>query len=70
MKIEQEDRIELKLAPSELASIKEALAHAAAHSEPGLREGDVASARSVRRIRLLLAKLDGVGTPIDDSQDH
>ena len=70
MKIDQEDRIELKLAPSELASIKEALAHAAAHPEPGLREGDVAPARSVRRVRLLLAKLDGVGTPTDDSEDH
>ena len=70
MKIEQEERIELKLAPSELATIKEALAHAASHPEPGLREGDVAPARSVRRVRLLLAKLDGVGTPNDDSEEH
>ena len=70
MKIEQEERIELKLAPSELASIREALAHAAAHPEQGLREGDVAPARSVRRVRLLLAKLDGVGTPNDDSEEH
>lgn len=70
MKIEQEDRIDLSLAPSELASIKEALGFAAAHPAPGLREGDVASARSVRRLRLLLAKLDGVETRDDDSEEH
>lgn len=70
MKIEQEDKMDLKLAPSELASIKEALSHAANHPEASLREGDVASARSVRRLRLLLAKLDGVSTPDDDSDEH
>jgi hypothetical protein len=70
MKIEQEDPVALKLAPSEIASIKEALAHTAAHPDPALREGDVASARSVRRLRLLLAKLDGIAAPDDHSEEH
>jgi hypothetical protein len=70
MKIEQEEVVVLKLAPSEITSIKDALAHAVAHPEASLREGDVASALSVRRLRLLLAKLDGVPTPDDHSEEH
>ena len=58
MRIEQEKKWALELAPSELCTLTETLHHALAHPEPEVREADMNAPTNPRRLRRLLTKLE------------
>lgn len=64
MRIEQEEKVEVKLSPSELETLKAALNASADHAEnAGDREADFSSATNPRRVALLLEKISAVPLP-------
>ena len=66
VRIDQEKKIFINLAPTELSALREALEHLRDHPTKGLREGDVSDATNPRRIQLLMAKLCAVSIPLSD----
>ena len=63
MRIEQEAKLTLALAPAELDTISAALEHIARHTIVEVREGDFNAAANPRRAQLLLAKLRALEKP-------
>ena len=57
MRLEQEEKARLDLAPSEAASVRAALETALRHPEAALREADFAAPGNPRRLQLLLEKI-------------
>lgn len=64
MRIEQEEKVEVNLSPSELETLKAALDGSAGHAEnAGDREADFSSYANPRRLALLLEKISAVPLP-------
>ncbi len=57
MRLEQQEKVRLELAPGEIASLQAALARALADSKTDLREGEVASPDNPRRLQWVLDRL-------------
>ena len=62
MRIEQEEKLAVQLAPGDLESVNEALKLALSQAEAGPRDGDMAAPGNPRRLRLLLDKFAGIST--------
>ena len=60
MRIEQEEKLRVELAPGDAATLRAALERALAHPDAGLREGDVSAPENPRRMQLVLEKLGPV----------
>ncbi|MBI4663009.1 MAG: hypothetical protein HY735_29725 [Verrucomicrobia bacterium] len=58
MRIEQETKLRLELAPSEARTLAEALRELLGHSNSDVREADMSAPLNPRRIRRVLQKLD------------
>ncbi|MEO8425570.1 MAG: DR2241 family protein [Verrucomicrobiota bacterium] len=58
MRIEQEEKVKIEVAPDELAVLKSSLQSSLKEAARDVREGDFNSPRNPRRIQLVLAKLD------------
>jgi len=63
MRIEQQEKVPVNLAPDEIATLVSALETALAHPNPQVREADFASADNPRRLRLTLEKLKTIPLP-------
>ena len=63
MRVEQEEKLALALAPAELETLAAALQHAAEKPAAEIREGDFNAAANPRRAQLLLAKLRPLDKP-------
>jgi hypothetical protein len=58
MRIEQQGKVKIELAPDELAVLQSSLTSSLKEAARDVREGDFNSPRNPRRIQLVLAKLD------------
>jgi hypothetical protein len=58
MRIEQQEKVRIELAPDELAVMHSSLTASLEEAAPDVREGDFNSPRNLRRNQLVLAKLD------------
>jgi hypothetical protein len=58
MRIEQQKKVKIELAPDELAVVHSSLTTSLKEAAPDVREGDFNSPRNPRRSQLVLAKLD------------
>jgi hypothetical protein len=58
MRIEQEEKVNIEVAPAELAVLQSSLKSSLQAAARDVREGDFNSPRNPRRSQLVLAKLD------------
>ena len=69
VRIEQQGKVALEVAPEELSTLRAALQTQLTHRVEGQREGDFGSAANPRRIQLLLEKL-ALTNPVSMSEEE
>jgi hypothetical protein len=62
-RMDREERVELRLAPAEIATLVAALKTQLAHGDPALREGDFAAPTNPRWVLRLLKELEPLAPP-------
>jgi|GEM_PF-222235 hypothetical protein len=70
VRIEQQEKVQLELAPGDVATIHAALAAALAQPEPGVREADFSAPQNSRRVQLVLEKLQPVSELAGNSESE